>query len=107
MSVAEAVQAKTFDELNLDEKLDRLAEVAVKVGLGLKEGQERGISMLRMRALTMLRRGCRMPSRTGSAAERHGWRLQARIRRCWPGRTRPRWPAPTLRPRRRARRRWS
>lgn len=40
MSVAEAVQAKTFGELNLDEKLDRLAEVAVKVGLGLKEGQE-------------------------------------------------------------------
>lgn len=40
MSVAEAVQAKTFSELNLDEKLDRLAEVAVKVGLGLKAGQE-------------------------------------------------------------------
>ena len=40
MSVAEAVQAKTFRELNLEEKLDRLAEVAVKVGLGLKEGQE-------------------------------------------------------------------
>lgn len=40
MSVAEAVQAKTFSELNLDEKLDRLAEVAVRVGLGLKEGQE-------------------------------------------------------------------
>ena len=40
MSVAEAVQAKAFSELNLDEKLDRLAEVAVKVGLGLKEGQE-------------------------------------------------------------------
>lgn len=40
MSVAEAVQAKTFSELNLDEKLERLAEVAVRVGLGLKEGQE-------------------------------------------------------------------
>jgi len=40
MSVAEAVQTKAFSELNLDEKLDRLAEVAVKVGLGLKEGQE-------------------------------------------------------------------
>lgn len=40
MSVAEAVQTKTFSELSLDEKLDRLAEVAVKVGLGLKEGQE-------------------------------------------------------------------
>jgi aminopeptidase len=40
MSVAEAVQTRAFSELNLDEKLDRLAEVAVKVGLGLKEGQE-------------------------------------------------------------------
>ncbi|RZU42593.1 aminopeptidase [Edaphobacter modestus] len=40
MSVAEAVKATPFSELTLDEKLDRLAEVAVKVGLGLKEGQE-------------------------------------------------------------------
>jgi aminopeptidase len=40
MSVAEAVKANPFSELTLDEKLDRLAEVAVKVGLGLKEGQE-------------------------------------------------------------------
>jgi len=40
MSVAEAVTTKKFSDLSLDEKLDRLAEVAVKVGLGLKEGQE-------------------------------------------------------------------
>ncbi|HMG03636.1 MAG TPA: aminopeptidase [Edaphobacter sp.] len=40
MSVAEAVKTSEFDTLTLDEKLDRLAEVAVKVGLGLKEGQE-------------------------------------------------------------------
>src|SRR5215471_5378047 len=40
MSVAEAVVAKKFNALTLDEKLDRLAEVAVKVGLGLKAGQE-------------------------------------------------------------------
>jgi aminopeptidase len=40
MSVAEALHVKTFRDLTLDEKLDRLAEVAVKVGLGLKEGQE-------------------------------------------------------------------
>jgi aminopeptidase len=40
MSVAEAVKAKEFNALTLDEKLDRLAEVAVKVGLGLKAGQE-------------------------------------------------------------------
>jgi len=40
MSVAEEVKVKKFNELTLDEKLDRLAEVAVKVGLGLKAGQE-------------------------------------------------------------------
>jgi aminopeptidase len=39
MSVAAAVAMK-FEELTLDEKLDRLAEVAVKVGLNLKVGQE-------------------------------------------------------------------
>jgi aminopeptidase len=39
MSIAEVAVTK-FAELSLDEKLDRLAEVAVKVGLGLKEGQE-------------------------------------------------------------------
>ena len=39
MSVAAAVATK-FEELTLDEKLDRLAEVAVKVGLNLKAGQE-------------------------------------------------------------------
>ncbi len=39
MSVATAVAMK-FEELTLDEKLDRLAEVAVKVGLNLKVGQE-------------------------------------------------------------------
>jgi aminopeptidase len=37
MSVAEAVK---FADLSLDEKLDRLAEVAVRVGLGLRSGQE-------------------------------------------------------------------
>jgi aminopeptidase len=39
MSVAAAVATK-FEELTFDEKLDRLAEVAVKVGLNLKAGQE-------------------------------------------------------------------
>ncbi len=39
MSVAAAVATK-FEELTLDEKLDRLAEVAIKVGLNLKAGQE-------------------------------------------------------------------
>ena len=40
MSVAEAVMTTNFAELTLDEKLDRLAEVAVQVGLGLRAGQE-------------------------------------------------------------------
>ncbi|WP_035348748.1 aminopeptidase [Edaphobacter aggregans] len=39
MSAAAEVATK-FEELTLDEKLDRLAEVAVKVGLNLKAGQE-------------------------------------------------------------------
>jgi Leucyl aminopeptidase (aminopeptidase T) len=39
MSVTAAVATK-FEELTFDEKLDRLAEVAVKVGLNLKAGQE-------------------------------------------------------------------
>jgi len=39
MSVAVAVATK-FEELSLDDKLNRLAEVAVKVGLNLKAGQE-------------------------------------------------------------------
>ena len=35
-----AEQTRTFADLTFDEKLDRLAEVAVKVGLGLAPGQE-------------------------------------------------------------------
>jgi aminopeptidase len=34
------LSAPAFASLSFDEKLDRLAEVAVRVGLGLKEGQE-------------------------------------------------------------------
>jgi len=34
------VSAPAFASLSFDEKLDRLAEVAVRVGLGLREGQE-------------------------------------------------------------------
>jgi aminopeptidase len=40
MSVLEAVASKKFASLTFEEKLDRLAEVAVKVGLGLRAGQE-------------------------------------------------------------------
>jgi len=35
-----ALSAPAFASLSFDEKLDRLAEVAVRVGLGLREGQE-------------------------------------------------------------------
>src|SRR5271156_3365244 len=40
MSVMEAVAKTKFAELTFEEKLDRLAEVAVHVGLGLRAGQE-------------------------------------------------------------------
>ncbi len=40
MSVAEAAVLAKFSELTFDQKLDRLAEVAVKIGLGLRAGQE-------------------------------------------------------------------
>lgn len=40
MSTAVATPAKPFSELTFDEKLDRLALVAVRVGLNLQEGQE-------------------------------------------------------------------
>jgi aminopeptidase len=40
MSVAAVAETTKFAELTFEEKLDRLAEVAVKIGLGLREGQE-------------------------------------------------------------------
>ena len=40
MSSATLVAPTTFASLSFDEKLDRLAEVAVRVGLGLRAGQE-------------------------------------------------------------------
>ena len=56
MSVAEAVAATTkFADLTFDEKLDRLAEVAVRVGLGLREGQEL-IMTAPIEALPLVRR---------------------------------------------------
>ena len=39
-AVAPAPSTPTFSSLTFEEKLDRLAEVAVKIGLGLKAGQE-------------------------------------------------------------------
>ncbi|HMH12303.1 MAG TPA: aminopeptidase [Edaphobacter sp.] len=55
MSVAEAVVATKFADLSFEEKLDRLAEVAVKVGLGLRAGQEL-IMSAPMEALPLVRR---------------------------------------------------
>src|SRR5260370_28687634 len=55
MSVAEAVRATKFADLSCEEKLDRLAEVAVKVGLGLRAGQEL-IMSAPMEALPLVRR---------------------------------------------------
>jgi aminopeptidase len=54
MSTMEAVSAK-FADLAFDQKLDRLAEVAVKVGLGLRAGQEL-IMSAPMEALPLVRR---------------------------------------------------
>jgi aminopeptidase len=54
MSTMEAVSAK-FADLAFEEKLDRLAEVAVKVGLGLRGGQEL-IMSAPMEALPLVRR---------------------------------------------------
>src|ERR1700734_2121568 len=55
MSVAEAVVTTKFADLTFEEKLDRLAEVAVKVGLGLRAGQEL-IMSAPMEALPLARR---------------------------------------------------
>jgi aminopeptidase len=54
MSTMEAVIAK-FASLTFEEKLDRLAEVAVKVGLGLRAGQEL-IMSAPIEALPLVRR---------------------------------------------------
>src|SRR3984957_10029329 len=40
MSVMEMAATKKFAQLTFEEKLDRLAEVAVQIGLGLRAGQE-------------------------------------------------------------------
>ena len=40
MSVMEMATKTKFADLTFDQKLDRLAEVAVRVGLGLRAGQE-------------------------------------------------------------------
>lgn len=54
MSTMEAV-ATRFSDLTFDQKLDRLAEVAVKIGLGLRAGQEL-IMSAPMEALPLARR---------------------------------------------------
>src|SRR5665213_3158773 len=54
MAVME-LATKKFADLTFDEKLDRLAEVAVKVGLGLRAGQELILSAP-IEALPLVRR---------------------------------------------------
>ena len=49
------LSAPSFASLSFDEKLDRLAEVAVRVGLGLREGQEMLLSAP-IEALPLVRR---------------------------------------------------
>src|SRR5258705_5346882 len=55
MSVLEAVGKTKFAHLTFEEKLDRLAEVAVQVGLGLRAGQEL-IMSAPIEALPLVRR---------------------------------------------------
>jgi len=55
MSVMEAVATTKFASLAFEEKLDRLAEVAVKIGLGLRAGQELIVSAP-IQALPLVRR---------------------------------------------------
>src|SRR5271154_3260544 len=55
MITLEMVANKKFTELTFDEKLDRLAEVAVKIGLGLRAGQEL-IMSAPLEALQLVRR---------------------------------------------------
>ena len=147
MSVMEMAAKTKFAGLTFEEKLDRLAEVAVKIGLGLRAGQELVMSAP-MEALPLVRRITEHAYKAGallvttfysddpavlaryqyaqdasfdyapkwlqdgiaerrSAVARRGWRLRARIRRCWRSRIRRRWRGRMLRRRRRESRRWS
>ncbi len=55
MSVMEIATKAKFADLTFDEKLDRLAEVAVQIGLGLRAGQEL-IMSAPLEALPLVRR---------------------------------------------------
>src|SRR6201747_78365 len=55
MSVMEMATKTKFADLTFDQKLDRLAEVAVQVGLGLRAGQEL-IMSAPIEALPLVRR---------------------------------------------------
>src|SRR5271154_4020884 len=55
MSVMEAAVATKFADLTFEQKLDRLAEVAVRIGLGLRAGQELVMSAP-IEALPLVRR---------------------------------------------------
>ena len=62
MSVIEMTATTKFSALTFEEKLDRLAEVAVRIGLGLREGQELIMSSP-MDALPLAPRLQSMPTR--------------------------------------------
>jgi aminopeptidase len=55
MSVMEVATKRSFADLSFEQKLDRLAEVAVQIGLGLKSGQEL-IMSAPLEALPLVRR---------------------------------------------------
>src|SRR5438270_9926678 len=55
MNVMEAATTTKFSDLAFEEKLDRLAEVAVQIGLGLRAGQELIVSAP-IEALPLVRR---------------------------------------------------
>src|SRR6267142_2785110 len=55
MSVMEVATKTNFADLTFDQKLDRLAEVAVQIGLGLRAGQEL-IMSAPIEALPLVRR---------------------------------------------------
>src|SRR5437763_6925801 len=55
MSVMEVAAKTNFADLTFDQKLDRLAEVAVQIGLGLRAGQELIVSAP-IEALPLVRR---------------------------------------------------
>jgi aminopeptidase len=109
MSVMEMAAKTKFADLTFEQKLDRLAEVAVKVGLGLRTGQEL-IMSAPLEALPLVRRITEHAYKVGALlvttfysddptvlalllvfeAERPGLRSQGQTRHSWLNKTRRR-----------------